>query len=89
MTIHEVPERSGPPSARDMRDVSAREISDALANILHEKTSNRYVVHVDQISFTKDPNAYDGGSLSVRFERNTSAERESPEEIVEAFFREE
>jgi hypothetical protein len=73
VTIHEMPDRSGPPPARNMRDVSAREISDALARVLQEKTGNCYVVHVDQISFTNDTNAYDSGSFAVRFERNISA----------------
>lgn len=86
MTVHEMPDRAGRPYARNMRGVSAQELSDALAELLHQKTGNCYVVTVDQISFAKDPNAYDSGAFSAKFERDTSAETTSPEEIADAIF---
>ena len=83
MTVRKMPDQPGPASTRDMKSLSAEELSTALAGILHEKTGNYYVVHIDQITFSKDPNAYDGGSFAARFERNISAERKYTDDIVE------
>jgi hypothetical protein len=85
MTVHTMDERPGPQAGRTMREVTPRELEEAIAQLLHEKTSNCYTVKIDALSFTKDPNAYDSGQFAARFERDISSERRSIDEISESF----
>jgi len=85
MTLHTMDERQGCPSGRTMKEVTAREMEEAIAKLLHEKTGNCYTVQIDAMSFTKDPNAYDSGQFAARFQRDISRERASIDDIVDAF----
>ncbi|HET9363359.1 MAG TPA: hypothetical protein VFP71_00070 [Candidatus Angelobacter sp.] len=81
-------ERPGLQAGRTMREVTPRELEEAIEQLLHEKTNNCYTVKIDALSFTKDPNAFDSGQFAARFERDISGERHSIDEIVESFFEE-
>jgi hypothetical protein len=81
-------ERPSFEAGRTMREVTFCELEEAIAKLLHEKTSNCYTVKIDSLSFTKNPNAYDSGQFTARFERNISSEQHSIDEIVEAFVEE-
>jgi hypothetical protein len=85
MTVHTMDERPGPPPGRTMREVTPRELEEAIAQLLHEKTGNCYTVQIDSISFTKDPNAYDSGQFNARFQRDISRERPSVDDIADLY----
>jgi hypothetical protein len=71
-----------------MREVNPRELEDAIAQLLHEKTGNYYSVQIDAISFTKDPNNYDSGQFVAKFLRDISRDRHSIDDIVDSFLEE-
>jgi hypothetical protein len=88
--MHRMDEKPGLSSGRTMREVTPRELEDAVAQLLHEKTGNYYIVQIDGISFTKDPNKYDSGQLAaVKFRRDISRDRHFIDEIADAFFEQE
>jgi hypothetical protein len=90
MTVHRMDEKNQMfPSGRTMREVTPRELEDAIAKLLHEKTGNYYTVQIDGISFTKDPNKYDSGQFgAVKFQRDISREHPSIDDIASSFVEE-
>jgi hypothetical protein len=89
MTVHRMDEKNqGVPSGRTMREVTPRELEDAIAKLLHEKTGNYYTVQIDGITFTKDPNKYDSGQFAAKFERDISRDCHSIDDIADSFLEE-